>query len=39
LLTVVEQELGEFAGLGDLTDCIVGNEIGARIRSSLLAAG
>ena len=39
LLTVVEQELGKVAGLGDLTDCVVDNQIGVSSRSSLLAAG
>ena len=39
LLTVVEQELGKIAGLQDLTDCVVHNQIGVSIRSSLLTAG
>jgi hypothetical protein len=38
LLTVVERELGEIAGLDDLTDCVIHNQIGAGIRSSRLAA-
>jgi hypothetical protein len=39
LLTVVEQELGKIAGLEDLTDCVVHDQIGVGSRSSLLAAG
>ena len=38
LLTVIEQELGQIAGLNDLTDCIVNGKIGASVRSSLLTA-
>jgi hypothetical protein len=38
LLTVVEQELGELAGLANLADCVIHDQIGTGIRSSLLAA-
>jgi hypothetical protein len=39
LLTLVEQELRKIAGLEDLTDGVVHNQIGVSSRSSLLAAG
>jgi hypothetical protein len=38
LLTVLEQELGQIAGLDDLADCVVNGTIGPSVRSSLLMA-